>query len=35
MKAEALLPSEFFETKDLSLDPNKEDNKQNATKKES
>jgi len=35
MKADALLPSEFFETKDLSLDPNKEDNKQNATKKES
>ena len=35
MKADALLPSEFFETKDLSLDPNKEGNKQNAIKKES
>ena len=34
MKADALLPSEFFETKDLSLDPNKEGNKQNAIKKE-
>lgn len=34
MKADALLPSEFFETKDLSLDPNKEGNKQNATNKE-
>ena len=35
MKADALLSSEFFETKDLSLDPNKEGNKQNAIKKES
>lgn len=35
MKADALLPSEFFETKDLSLDPNNEGNKQNAIKKES
>lgn len=35
MKADALLSSEFFETKDLSLDPNKEGNKQYAIKKES